>query len=198
LQLCCRVFRALRIGRHSFHDDVLWQPDGGEELQHHGSCESCAGECGEIRVRRAWSKGHSRARDFLRDHLRHEPLPASPTLTSYLKKRRPKRRRAAWSASKTLAPQRRSWLMMRPGSSLATPFTSTADIMSSIDVLPFSTCFRLFQVAQMGGCLVSTFVNVRGHRSLLQCIAQFGSKKTTRRVAGNTGVETINQIANHR
>src|SRR5258706_13171833 len=29
-------------GRYSLHYDVLWQPDGGKELQHHGSSESCS------------------------------------------------------------------------------------------------------------------------------------------------------------
>ena len=60
-----------------------------------------------------------------------------------------------------------------------------------------SACFLRFQVAQVGGCLLRTFVDVRSHRTLLQRIAQLGAKKTTRRVAGDTGVETINQIAHH-
>lgn len=34
-------------GRHSLYDDILWQPDGGEELQHHGGGEGSPGECGE-------------------------------------------------------------------------------------------------------------------------------------------------------
>src|SRR4249919_360259 len=38
---------------------------------------------------------------------------------------------------------------------------------------------------------------MRRHRALLQRLTQFGPKKTTRRVAGNTGVEAIDQIANH-
>ena len=45
-------------------------------------------------VRRAWSKG-IRVHAISPDRLRHGPLPASPSLTSYLKKQRPKRRPAA-------------------------------------------------------------------------------------------------------
>ena len=49
----------------------------------------------------------------------------------------------------------------------------------------------------MGGCLFSTFVDVWRQSALLQRIAQLGAKKTTGRVAGDTGIETINQIVHH-
>ena len=49
----------------------------------------------------------------------------------------------------------------------------------------------------MGGRLFCTFVDVGRQRAFLQRVAQFGAKKTTGRVAGDTGIETIHQVVDH-
>src|SRR5262249_61011001 len=44
--------------RHALHNDLLWQPDGGEELQHHGRRQSRARERGPLFGGRARPEGH--------------------------------------------------------------------------------------------------------------------------------------------
>ena len=43
--------------RHAVHHDLLRQPDGGQELQHHGGRQGGAGERGALHRRRARPKG---------------------------------------------------------------------------------------------------------------------------------------------
>ena len=52
-------------------------------------------------------------------------------------------------------------------------------------------------VAQVDGRLFRIFVDVWGQRALLQRVAQLGAEKAAGRVAGDAGIETINQIAHH-
>jgi hypothetical protein len=63
---------------------------------------------------------------------------------------------------------------------------------SSTDVRPFSNCFPLFQIAQMGGCLFRTFVDVRGHRAL-RCRARTATKSR-----GDRGYPARNMSAGRR
>ena len=44
-------------GRHAVHDDLLRQPDGREELQHHGRRQGGAGKRGALHRRRTGTKG---------------------------------------------------------------------------------------------------------------------------------------------
>ena len=49
-------------GRYAVHHDLLWQPDGGGELQHHGRSQGGAGERRSLPRGRARAERHSRAR----------------------------------------------------------------------------------------------------------------------------------------
>src|SRR5499427_4853267 len=53
-------------GRDSLHDDLLRQPDGRQELQHHGRRQGGACERGALYRRRARPEGHPRARHLAR------------------------------------------------------------------------------------------------------------------------------------
>ena len=53
-------------GRDAVHDDVLRQPDGGEELQHHGRRQGGAGERGPLHGGGARPEGHPRPRHLAR------------------------------------------------------------------------------------------------------------------------------------
>ena len=81
--------------RHALHHDLLRQPDGGGELQHHGRGQGGARKRGALHGRRARPEGHPRPRHFARARWRRAPPPASPSSTSCWTRRRPKRRRAS-------------------------------------------------------------------------------------------------------
>src|SRR5215471_9555029 len=54
-----------------------------------------------------------------------------------------------------------------------------------------SARFLAPQAAQLSGCLIRAFVDVRRQCALLQRVVQLGAKKTARRVTGDAGIKAI-------
>ena len=99
--------------RDALHHDLLREPDGGGELQHHGRRQ------GGARMRRALHRGRSSAPKGIRVHaispgpLATRAARAFPSSTNCWRRQRQRRRRAAWSASRTSGSPSRSWPMTR-------------------------------------------------------------------------------------
>ena len=111
---------------------LLRQPDGREELQHHGRCQGGAGVRGSLPRGRAWPQGHPRAR-----HLAWTAGDArgfrNPRVRRSARQGEERRRLpAAWSASTTSASPPPSWRTTQRASSPAKRSMSTAAITSSI------------------------------------------------------------------
>ena len=66
---------------------------------------------------------------------------------------------------------------------------------NALIALPGSARFLAPQAAQLSGCLIRAFVDMRRQCALLQCVAQLGAKKTAGRVTGDAGIEAIDETA---
>ena len=89
----------MKNGGTHVHHDLLRQPDGREELQHHGRREGGAGGCGALYRGRTRSEGHSRPRHLARPAGDARGVGHSRIRRADGQGAVARRRRAAWSAS---------------------------------------------------------------------------------------------------
>ena len=109
----------------TLYDDLLRQPDGGEELQYRRRGKGRAGGIRALPRGRARAEGHSRARDFA-GPARDRAASGIPEFDELLDKAKAKAPARSPGQYRRCRPPRRSWRMMPRASSPGKPCTSTA------------------------------------------------------------------------